>query len=212
MNMRRLPFVMALTVSAWAVGCGDNQKVENPPQATTGPATMDTGPATTAAPATSSVAATTSSAPATSSETVAQPPPVRPAKEKIVAKWQVTWDGDVRQKHEDEAKKKFAKEKDSKKSDAFLQKFKDEVAGEWIEFTADSLVWHKTEKGKDKVAIETKYKINKSDDTTLSASPDGKPKTGKVDAKAEFAITFRDDSTIELKDPVSKETFVLTKK
>src|SRR5262245_33858660 len=35
MNMRRLPFVMLLTVSAIGVACSDPPPVENPPQPTT---------------------------------------------------------------------------------------------------------------------------------------------------------------------------------
>ena len=150
-----------------------------------------------------------------SSAAVSTPPPApsKPAKDKIVGKWQFSFEGEPKAKAEEEGKKKFAKEKDSKKLDAFMKEQEDAAAGEWIEFTADTYTSHVTEKGKDKVVLEVKYEVVKDekDSLTTKAGKD-KPKVGKIDAKAEITTKFRDDDTIEMKDPVKGITLVFKRK
>ena len=207
MNMRRLPFVMLLTVSAMAMACGDPPPADNPPQPTNEPAATaaPTG-AETAAPA--STAATTA-APATTAAAVT--PPAKPAKEKIVGKWQFSFEGEVKAKHEEELKKKFAKEKDTKKFDAEIKKLEDAAAKEWVEFVDGFYVSHADDKGKDKVVLKVKYEVVKEDGGSITMKPSGKPETGKIDDKIEITIKFSDDNTIQMPDP-KKGTLIFKRK
>jgi hypothetical protein len=197
MNMRRLPFVMLMTVSALAVACGDPQPPENPPQPTA-TATAEPAPTAveTAAPtATAAVTAAPTAAP------VVEAPPAKPGKEKIVGTWQFSFEGDIKAKHEEELKKKFAKEKDTKKFDEAMKKLTDEAAGEWVEFKDGYYISHVTEKGKDKVVLKVKYEVVKDDPTSVTMKPAAKPETGKIDDKIEITIKFTDDNTIQMPDP-----------
>ena len=118
---------------------------------------------------------------AATAEAVTPPPVVKPGKEKIVGKWQFSFEGEPKAKIEEEAKKKFAKEKDTKKFDAFMKQHEEEAAGEWIEFSADTYTSHVTDKGKDKVVLEVKYEIVKDDNTTLvTKAGKDKPNVGKI--------------------------------
>ena len=211
MNMRRLPFVLALMVSGWAVACSDTPAADNPPQPTdTSTATAAPTAMETAAPTTTAVA---TAAPTATAEVAPPPPAPKPGKEKIVGKWQFSFEGDVKAKAEEDGKKKFAKEKDTKKFDAYMKDVEAEAAGEWIEFTADTYTSHVTEKGKDKVVLEVKYEIVKDDNTTLmTKAGKDKPKVGKIDPKVEITTTFKDDSTIEMMDPVKKVKLVFKRK
>lgn len=205
MNMRRLPFVMLLTVPALAVACSDPPPAENAPQpeATAAPTAAETAAPTATAEATA--------APTATAEAVAPAPPPKPAKELIVGKWQFSFEGDVKAKHEEEAKKKFAKEKDSKKFDDYMKKIADEAAGEWVEFVDGYYVSHVTEKGKDKVVLKVKYEVVKEEAGSITMKPAGKAETGKIDEKMEVTIKFADDNTIQMPDP-KKGTLIFKRK
>ncbi len=211
MNMRRLPFVLALTVSGWAVACSDTPPADNPPQPT-GTATASAAPTSMETAAPTATAAMTA-APTATAEVAPPPPAPKPGKEKIVGKWQFSFEGEPKAKIEEEAKKKFAKEKDTKKFDAFMKQHEEEAAGEWIEFSADTYTSHVTDKGKDKVVLEVKYEIVKDDNTTLvTKAGKDKPKVGKIDPKVEISTMFKDDNTIEMTDPVKKIKLVFKRK
>lgn len=212
MNMRRLPFVLALTVSGWAVACSDTPQADNPPQPT-GTATASAAPTVMETAAPTATAAVTA-APTATAEAVTPPPVVKTGKEKIVGKWQFSFEGEPKAKAEEEGKKKFAKEKDTKKFDAYMKGIEEAAAGEWVEFTADTYTSHVTEKGKDKVVFEGKFEIVKDDNTTLVAKPGkDKPKVGKAPpAGTEITTTFKDDNTIEMMDPGKKMKLVFKRK
>jgi hypothetical protein len=217
MNMRRLPFVMLFAASALAVACADTPSGENPPQASgapvdTGAAPVDTGAAPSAMP---SAAPAMTAAPAASSAAVEAPPPpaAKPSKERIVGKWQFSFEGEPKAKAEADAKKKFPKDADQAKRDAEVKKVEEAAVGEWIEFTADTYTSHVTEKGKDKVVLEVKYEVVKDEKDSLTTKPGkDKPKVGKIDPKLEITTKFRDDNTIEMKDPVKGITLVFKRK
>lgn len=208
MNMRRLPFVMLLSVSALAVACGDPQPAENPPQPTSTPTAE---PAPTAAETAAPTATAAVTAAPTATAAVEAPPPPKPAKERIVGKWGFSFEGDIKAKHEEELKKKFAKEKDTKKLDEAMKKLADEAAGEWVEFVDGAYVSHVTEKGKDKVVLKVKYEVVKEDAGSLTMKPAGKAETGKIDEKMEITIKLVDDNTISMVDP-KKGTLVFKRK
>ena len=214
MNMRRLPIVLALTLSGWAMGCSDTPQADNPPQPT-GSATATAAPTAMETAAPTATAAVTAAPTASATAEAATPPPAPPkaGKEKIIGKWQFSFEGEPKAKAEEEGKKKFAKEKDSKKFDAFMKAQEEAAAGEWIEFSADTYTSHVTEKGKDKVVLEVKYEIVKDDNTTLVTKPGkDKPKVGKAQpAGTEITTTFKDDNTIEMMDPVKKIKLVFKK-
>ena len=196
MNMRRLPFVMLLSVSALAVACGDPPPPENPPQPTAVP---------TAEPApTAAVTAEPEPAP-TATAVVEAPPPPKPAKERVVGTWTFSFEGDVKAKKEEELQKKFAKEKDEAKRAAKveeeLKKIEAEAAGEWVEFTDGYCVSHITEKGKDKVILKVKYEIVKEEADSVTMKAGGKPEVGKMDPKMEVTVTLKDDNTLQMPDP-----------
>ena len=140
------------------------------------------------------------------------PPPARPGKEKIVGQWQFSFEGDPKAKADEAAKKKFPKDKDQAKRDAFVQKIADEAALEWIEFADGYYVSHTTPKGKDKVILRIKYEIGSDDNTKVSLKPTGKDEISKKTVKeVEFAISFTDDNTIAFVDP-KKGTLVFKRK
>jgi hypothetical protein len=194
MNMRRLPFVMLLSVSALAVACGDPQPAENPPQPTNVP-TAEPAPTMTAT-------AEPEPAPTAAVET---PPPPKPATERIAGTWTFSFEGDVKAKKEEELKKKYAKEKDEAKRAAKieedLKKIEAEAGGEWVEFKDGHYVSHVTEKGKDKVVLKVKYAVVKEEANSVTMKADGKPEVGKMDPKMEVTVTLTDDNTLQIPDP-----------
>ena len=214
MNMRRLPFGMLLTVSALAVACGETPPADNAPQPTGQPASTGAPTAAeTAAPAMTATAASTAAstaAPATTAAAVT--PPAKPGKEKIVGTWTFSFEGEPRAKAEEDLKKKFAKEKDTKKYDAEIRKLEESAAGEWIEFKDGWYISHVTEKGKDKIVLKIKYEVAKDDNAAMSLKPSGKDEISKKELKEEVAVTFKDDDTITMVDPGKKMTLVFKRK
>src|SRR5262249_51031779 len=109
-------------------------------------------------------------------------------------------------------KKKFPKEKDQPKRDAFLQKIADEAAGEWIEFADGYYVSHVTAKGKDKVILKIKYEVTKDESSKLTMKPAGKDEISKKELKDEVSVAFTDENTIAMLDPKKKMTLVFKRK
>jgi len=181
--------------------------VENPPQPTAAPSA---DPAPTASAANTAAVAPTATPTATA--VVEAPPPPKPAKEKIVGKWQFSFEGEAKAKAEEEGKKKFAKEKDTKKLDAFMKAYEEEAAGEWIEFVDGTYVSHVTDKGKDKIVLKIKYEVTKDDNTSLTTKPVGKDEISKKEIKEEITVTFKDDNTITMMDPKKKITLTFKRK
>jgi hypothetical protein len=202
MNTRHLALVVLMTVPAWAA-CSEDPAPQPPPQPTAA-ATADPAPATAAPTADPAPPATAAEPP---------PPPPKPGKEKIVGKWQFSFEGDPKAKADEAAKKKFPKDKDQAKRDAFVQKIADEAAGEWIEFADGYYVSHTTPKGKDKVVLKVKYDVASDDNTKVSLKPNGKDEISKKELKdVTFAVSFTDDNTIALVDAKKNMTLVFKRK
>jgi hypothetical protein len=131
----------------------------------------------------------------------AEPPkaPEKPAKEKIVGKWQFDLAGsDPGKKAEEDAKKKAGT--DEKKLAALLKPLQDSAAKEWIEFSADTY----TSYVGDKAIFQMKYEVAKEEGNTVYQKPVGKDLISKKDVpqpKDPIAVTVVDDSTIQMKDP-----------
>lgn len=206
--MRKIPLSSLLPLAAaWSlVACADPPAAENPPQPT---ATAEAS-ATATAEATASAAPVTTSAPTASAKVEA--PPAKPLKEKVVGKWQFSFEGEPKTKAEEELKKKFAKEKDTKKLDAELAKLSEAAAGEWIEFEGGNYVSHVTEKGKDKVVLKVKYEVTKEEGSKLTMKPSGKDEISKKELKDEVTLTFIDDNTISMFDPGKKLNLTFKRK
>lgn len=207
MNMRRLPFLMLLSASALAVACSDPPPAENPPQPTSEPAPS-------AAPTAAETAAPTAAPVETAAPTAAAEalPPPRPAKDKIVGQWQFSFEGEPKAKAEEEAKKKFPKDKDQAKRDDHLKKVAEAAAGEWIEFVDGYYVSHVTEKGKDKLVAKMKYDVVKDENTSITMKANGKDEISKKEMKDEVTISFTDDDTISMVDPGKKITLIFKRK
>jgi hypothetical protein len=200
MKTRHLTLAVLLTVPAWAA-CSEEPPPQPPPQPVV---------SATAEPPPPPVTATVEAPPP---KPEPPPPPPKPGKDKIVGKWQFSFVGDPRSKAEDAAKKKFPKDKDQAKRDAFLKAIGDDAAGEWIEFVDGQYVSHASPKGKDKVVLKVKYDVSKDDNTAIAVKPSGKDEISKKEVKdVEFAITFIDDDTISLVDPKKKMTLVFKRK
>ncbi|HVK65477.1 MAG TPA: hypothetical protein VM694_13430, partial [Polyangium sp.] len=121
--------------------------------------------------------------------------------------------GEPRAAAEADAKKKAGK--DEKKYAALIKEVEEAAAGEWIEFTVDSMyVSHITEKGKDKVILKVKYEVAKDENEAIVMKPAGKDEVSKKEMPKdlEIAVTFKDDKTIELKDPKKQMTLVFKRK
>jgi type IV secretory pathway VirB10-like protein len=202
MNPRYLALVALLTIPAWAA-CGEEPAAQPPPQPSAAPAVEP-------APPPAVVTAEPTPPPAEPAPPPAPPP--KPGKEKIVGKWQFSFEGDPKAKAEEAAKKKFPKDKDQAKRDAFVQKIAEEAALEWIEFAEGHYVSHTTPKGKDKIILKVKYEIGSDDNTKIGMKPSGKDEISKKELKnVEWSITFTDDNTIAIVDP-KKGTLVFKRK
>ena len=142
----------------------------------------------------------------------APPPPPKPGKEKIVGKWQFSFEGDPRARAEEDAKKKFPKDKDQAKRDAQLAKIADAASGEWIEFVDGAYVSHVTNKGKDKIVFKIKYDVSKDESASITMKPTGKEEISKKEVKDEMSISFTDENTISLFDPKKKLNLIFKRK
>lgn len=196
---------LSVLVLSLVAACAEPPPPEPPPQPTAAPA---------APPPT---AEATPPAPPPTAEPAPTPPPAppKPGKEKIVGKWQFSFEGDPKGKAEEEAKKKFPKDKDQAKRDAHLAKIAAEAAGEWIEFADGYYVSHVTVKDKDKVILKVKYDVTKDESGKLGMKANGKDEISKKevkDMKDELTITFTDDNTISLFDPKKKLNLVFKRK
>jgi hypothetical protein len=198
MNIRRLSYGLLLTLATTLVAAcgGETPPAEQPPQPSGAPSgEAATGPA----PAGSG----TPEASASGSAAV-EPVPVPPAKagkDKWVGKFVQDFSGEVKDAFEADAKKKFAKEKDTKKYDEAAKKAAEAVAVNVIENTADTHTF--TSKGK--VVHKVKFEVGKDEPTALTIKL-GKDEATKKDLKgAEVAITFTDDNTFTMKDPTAKD-------
>lgn len=194
MKTRILPLFALLMVAA----CADPPAPETPAQPTAAPEAS-------AAP---TVAETAAPAP----PPVVEAPPAKPGKEKIVGKWQFSFEGDPKTQAEDAAKKKFPKDKDQKKRDAHVQKIADAAAGEWIEFADGEYISHTTVKGKDKVVLKIKYEVAADESSKITMKPVGKDAISKKAMKDEVSVAFTDDNTITMMDPKKKMTLTFKRK
>lgn len=197
MNNRRLSYGLLLALStAFVVGCGDPVPPEVAPQPSASPsdAPMTPPAATMEAPA-PTMAASAEPAPAPA-------PAAKPAKEKWVGKFAQDFQGEVKDAFEVDAKKKFAKEKDSKKQDEAQKKVVDTLAQNTIENTADT----HTFSVKGKPVHKIKFEVAGKDDPSVLTIKLGKDEATKKDLKgAEITITFSDDNTFSVKDPFAKD-------
>jgi hypothetical protein len=197
MNNRRLSYGLLLALStALMAGCGDPVTPEVPPQPSASPTDAPSAPP-----------AATMEAPAPTTTAVAEPtpppaPPAKPAKEKFQGKFVQDFQGDVKDAFETDAKKKFAKEKDTKKHDEAMKKIMDGLTQVTIENTADT----HTFSVKGKAVHKIKFEVSGKDDPNNLTIKLGKDEASKKDLKgAEITITFTDDNTFSLKDPTAKD-------
>src|SRR5688500_14584129 len=117
-----------LCVFALVVGCGEPPPPEAPPPVAPPP---DPAPAKTAEP----VAAPEPPKPEPAA--APQPPPAaKPAKERVVGKWQFELTGEARAFHEANVRKKTGK--DEAKFAKAMKEIEEAAAKEWIELTADT--------------------------------------------------------------------------
>jgi len=214
MAKRHLSLALVSTMALLGVACGGGETpqpemAQQPPPADTAPAKTETAPP---APTPAAPETTQAKPPATAEATPPAPAP-KPGKEKIVGKWQFDFSGEPRAAAEAEAKKKAGK--DEKKLAALMKETEEAAAGEWIEFTPDAMyVSHITEKGKDKVILKVKYEIAKDENGTIVMKPAGKDEISKKDMPKDMEITvvFKDDNTIEMKDPKKKMVLIFKRK
>jgi hypothetical protein len=206
MKTRSLSLVVLLSVPAWIVACAGEALPPDTPQNGTAVASAEPPPSTTA-----TAAVTADPTPPTPPPVVAPPP--KPGKEKIVGKWQFSFEGEPKAKAEEDAKKKFPKEKDQAKRDAFVKKIGDAAAGEWIEFEGGFFVSHTTDaKGKDKVVLKVKVDVTKDDNTAVSMKAVGKEEVSKKELKDEVSVSFKDDDTISMFDTKKKMNLTFKRK
>lgn len=202
MSFRRLSVIALLACPMWLLACTETpppRPVEQAPAVppTDPPATVPTDPTPAVAPPVVEAKPT---------------PPPKPGKEKIVGKWQFSFEGEPKAKAEEDAKKKFPKEKDAAKREAMLKQIADAASGEWIEFAEGFYVSHATVKGKDKVVMKMKYDVSKDEGGKLAMKGVGKDEVSKKEMKDEIAVAFVDDDTITMADPKKKVTLTFKRK
>ena len=198
MNNRRLSYGLLLALStALVVGCGEPATPEVAPPPSAAPSEAPSAP-----PAATTEATPPAPTTAASAEPAPAPPPAKPAKEKFVGKFAQALQGELKDAFDADAKKKFAKEKDSKKQDEAAKKLADTLALNTIENTADT----HTFSVKGKPVHKVKFEVAGKDDPTTLTIKLGKDEVAKKDLKgAELTITFIDDNTFSLKDPAAKD-------
>jgi hypothetical protein len=188
--MKRPLYLTILSMASLVAACGGDPPppAENPPPP---PATSEPAPTATATAAVEAPPPPPPEPP---------PPPKKTAKELFVGNWAQAFEGDLKTAAEEAAKKKGGK--DEKKVAAELKKAEDAFAksAAALENTADM---HTMMVG-GKAVAKFKYEA-KEDGMTLNVKGTGKDEVSKKDAKGEFAFTFKDDNTIELKDPKAKD-------
>ncbi len=208
MNISRLRYALLLAVPvSFGAACTENGPAESPQ--TTAEATSEPAPTSEATTAPTSEPAPTATPTAEPKPT---PPAPKPAKERIQGKWQFSFEGEPKAKKEEELKKKFAKEKDTKKFDAEMKTVMDQAATEWIEFADGTYTSHVGDKGKDKVVMKVKYEVAKEDGNKLTLKGAGKDEISKKDMKEEISVNLVDDNTLEMVDPKKKMTLVFKRK
>jgi hypothetical protein len=212
MAKRHLSLALVSTIALLGVACGGG---ETPQPEMVTPPPADTAAKTDTAPPAPTPAApeTTQATPPKAAEAAPPAPAPKPGKELIVGMWQFDFSGEPRAAAEAEAKKKAGK--DEKKLAALMKETEEAAAGEWIEFTADAMyISHITEKGKDKVILKVKYEITKDEKGTIVMKPAGKDEISKKEMPkdVEIPVTFKDDKTIEMKDPKKKMTLIFKRK
>lgn len=201
MNNRRLSYGLLLTLATTLVAaCGGGEPPANEaPQPSAAPSAEPT-PAMSAAPS-ASPEATPPTAAASAMPEATPAPAAKPAKEKFVGKFVLAFEGEAKDAFETDAKKKYAKEKDTKKHDDALKKAQDTAAETTIENTGDT----HTLSLKGKPVHKVKYEIGSSDANTVTLKL-GKDDVTKKDNKgADVTITFTDDNTFTMKDPAAKD-------
>lgn len=199
MKIRRLsyPLFLALTASM-AVACGGQDvQTETPASTEPPPAPAPVTPSPADPTTTPAAGATTDAAAAPKKE---EAPPQKTLREKLVGTWALDFSGETRTTAETEAKKKAGK--DEKKLADLLKKAEETAAKQKFENTADTIAaWEG-----DKAVSKAKYEVVKEEGNTITIKQTGKDEVSKKDAPAtEIAITFKDDNTIELKDPKEKD-------
>ena len=194
MNTRRFSHGLMLTLAtAFFAACGGEQpKPESPPPPT--PAAPEPPAAPSADPATAGPSG--SATPAEPPKKVEAP---KPNKEKVIGKWSQDFSGDVKTAAEEDAKKKAGK--DEKKLADLLKKAEEATGKHWVENTADT----HTEYEGDKVLHKGKYEVVKDEGSTLVVKSVGKDEITKKEMPGEITLTFKDDNTIEMKEPGAKD-------
>ena len=194
--------VLALSTAVFAAcGGGEPPPPETPPP----PAPAAPEPAPAAEPAPSPTA------PADAPKKV-ETPPAKPNKEKIAARWSFDLSGEAKTAAEEDAKKK---NKDEKKQAEALTKAETAFTKKAVEFSGDTVTIFDGEKALKKM----KFEVVSDQGSTLTIKFVGKDEVTKKDVskEPEMSINFKDDTTIEMKDPTEKDaakakTIVLKKK
>lgn len=209
--MKRLHLASLLTLGILAAACGGSTPPPEPPPSAPETPSEPAAPATPAPTDQAAPAGGDAAKPAEPAAAAPTPAP-KPAKEKIIGQWQFEFVGEPRTAAEAEAKKKAGK--DEKKYEQILKDIETAAKSEWIEFTADGYyVSHVADKdGKDKVIFKVKYEVAKEEGNTLTMKPVGKDEISKKEIKAEVPVTFKDDNTIDMKDPSKKMTLTFKRK
>jgi hypothetical protein len=184
--------VLALSTAMLAACGGDPPQPETPPPPA--PAAPEPTPAAEPAPADPGAAA------GAEAPKKVDAAPAKPNKEKIAARWSFDFSGEAKTLAEEDAKKKS---KDEKKQAEALTKAETAFTKKAVEFAGDTVTVYDGDKAIKKV----KYEVVKDEGSTLTIKFVGKDEISKKDMATapEMTISFKDDTTIEMKDPVEKD-------
>jgi len=182
--------ILALSTAMFAACGGDPPQPETPPPPE--PAAPEPTPAADPAPADPGAGA--------DAPKKVEAPPAKPNKEKIAARWSFDFSGEAKTLAEEDAKKK---NKDEKKQAEALTKAEAAYTKKAVEFAGDTVTVYDG----DKAIKKSKYEVVKDEGSTLVIKLVGKDEITKKDnaAAGEMTISFKDDTTIEMKDPADKD-------
>jgi hypothetical protein len=123
----------------------------------------------------------------------------RPLKERFLGTWTMGLTGDARKAAEEAARKKAGK--DEAMYAALMKQAEDDAAKVTREYTGDLEAAY--ENGK--LVYKIRYQVVKEEGDTLTMRRTGTDEVSKKEAQGEYQILFKNDDTIEIRDPDVKD-------
>lgn len=201
-TIRRLSGLVVVALSACLLtACGGGETPEakapsSPPENTTPPPPPAGG--TSSQSGAGAAAQPSEAAPAEPVKEALAPTP-KPLRDRFLGRWQGSLTGDRRTAAEEAARKKAGK--DEKKYADLMKQAEADAAKIVREFSGDVEAAYEG----NKLVYRITYSVVKEEGNTMIVKKSGKDEVSKKDIQGEYTIVFKDDNTIEVRDPDVKD-------